>query len=184
VAFAKADLFGAASPTGTSDRMAHWKEGLTFGFSLVGHDADESADQQGFSGYYPHPIVDMKLYAPPHPQQHRAQSERERLAYRAALKTGASGMGRLRLSGADPPSSAASAQREGGGSGFGWWLFGLLVGLAAFPAGAYAHRKWRERSSNGRISPYSRSRTSPLALADTQATMIAPIVVAPVSSDA
>ena len=52
VAFSKLDLLGSAAA-----HTSRWGEGLTFGFSFLVNDGDESTVQQGWAGYYPHSIV-------------------------------------------------------------------------------------------------------------------------------
>jgi len=110
------------------------------------------------------------MFAPP--PRWIEQTERERGAYSTAKKMGASGMGRLKLSGRDPRPTSG-----GGGNGFGFWIFGLIVGLIAFPAGLYGYRKWKDYKAGdgGGI----RSRTTPMAYADhsNNSTFTAPMVV-------
>ena len=52
VAFSKLDLLGSAAA-----HTSRWGEGLTFGFSFLVNDGDETNTQQGWGGFYPHALV-------------------------------------------------------------------------------------------------------------------------------
>ena len=52
LAFHREDLMGKGST-----HMDKWGKDLKFGFSFLVNDGDESSEQQGWSGYYPHALV-------------------------------------------------------------------------------------------------------------------------------
>ena len=117
VAFAIEDLVGndlAGVPNESTPTWPRWKEGLEFGFSFLINDGDNSTDQQGWAGYYPHSIV---------------------YGFNGGQKEPAK-VGVLQLAGIDTDAagrSASAGDASGGSFSGGMFVFGLFVGCALPP---------------------------------------------------
>jgi len=102
LAVAKADLIGTSK-----EHTDKWGEGLTFGFSFLVNDGDDTSEQQGWAGYYPHALVE-------------GWNNGDKQPWKA---------GRLVLGGAD------AAGGGGGGGGSTW--FGIFLGVGLTIGGLY-----------------------------------------------
>jgi len=84
--------------------------------------------------------------------------------------------------------SPSPAGSSGGCNGFGWWFFGLVVGvgcgLVGYPSAVYAQRRWKGRTASGARFVRTGRDDGPLALSD-HSNFTPPVVVSSsVSSNA